>query len=206
MSARRGIPVVVSAPSGGGKTTLCHRVIASLSDVAFSVSHTTRQRRAKESDGVDYHFVDDAAFARMVDDSAFLEWAWVHKHRYGSSRAPVETLMQQGVDVLFDIDVQGGKQVAARLSGVLLVFVVPPSMDVLEQRLRGRSSDSEEQIRGRLQAARQEIEAARDSYPIWIVNDVLDHAVDELRSLLVTERLRRVDVRQVADRFLQAGG
>lgn len=201
---RRGIPVVVSAPSGGGKTTICHRVIAALDDVGFSVSHTTRPPRAQERDGVDYHFVDDPTFARMIEEGAFLEWAWVHKHRYGSSRAPVDAKLQQGVDVLFDIDVQGGKQIAARLSGALLVFIVPPNMTVLEKRLRGRSSDSEEQIRARLQAAQQEINAARDLYPIWIVNDVLDRAVDELRSLLVAERLRRIDARQVADRFVGA--
>ncbi|MEE8409543.1 MAG: guanylate kinase [Myxococcota bacterium] len=188
---RRGVPMVVSAPSGCGKTTLCRRLVNALDRVELSVSRTTRALRGREQDGVDYHFVDDAAFDRLVSEDAFLEWAHVYGHRYGTARIEASTRLDGGIDVLFDIDVQGGRQIADRVDDTVLVFVLPPDLVTLEDRLRGRGSDAEDVIARRLEAARQEIEQA-SFYTHWIVNDDLDAALDELRSVLVAERLRRV--------------
>lgn len=198
--ARTGVPLVISAPSGAGKTTLCHRVIGELGEAAFSVSHTTRARRGSEQDGVDYFFVDDPTFERLVQEDAFLEWAHVHGRRYGTTRAQAEGRLSRGVDVFFDIDVQGGRQIAERMPDAVLVFVLPPSMAVLEERLRGRGSDGAEQIERRLRAAREEIEAAT-FYHYWIVNDELERAVAELSAIVRTERLRRVDKARLARSF-----
>ncbi len=202
---RRGVPLVVSAPSGAGKTTLCRRVMAELSGVEFSVSHTTRPPRGKERDGVDYHFVNDAEFDRLVKADAFLEWAHVHDHRYGTARVEAEARLPKGIDVLFDIDVQGGRHIAERLQGAVLVFVLPPDMAILEARLKGRGSDGPEVIARRLARARQELAAAH-FYTHFIVNDVLERAVDELRAVLIAERLRRVDGAALIQRLLTKEG
>ena len=187
-----GIPLVVSAPSGGGKTTLCHKLRERLGSVTFSVSHTTRAPRGSERDGVDYHFVDDATFDDMIAKGDFLEWAEVHGNRYGSSIKEASAQLESGMDVLFDIDIQGGYQVAKRIAETQLVFIVPPSMATLEERLRGRSTDSDEVITRRLEAAREEIGGA-GGYHYWIINDDIDAALQELEAVLLAARLRRVD-------------
>ncbi len=189
---RRGIPLVVSAPSGGGKTTLCRKLMADLSGVEFSVSHTTRALRGREQDGVDYHFVDDVEFSKLVAEDAFLEWAQVHGQRYGTHQREADSRLPLGLDVLFDIDIQGGRQIAARIPDTVLVFVLPPDMATLEMRLRNRKSDSDDVIARRLVAARAEMEAA-SFYTHFIVNDDLERAHEELRSILIAERLRRLD-------------
>lgn len=199
--SRPGVPLVVSAPSGGGKTTLCRRLMAELPGVEFSVSHTTRPLRGSEKDGVDYHFVDEDTFERLATNGAFLEWAHVHGRRYGTSRAETEQRLAAGVDVLFDIDIQGGRQIAKRVVDAVLVFVVPPDMKTLEARLRGRASDPEEQVSRRLQAARREIEAAT-FYPYWIVNDHLGDALARLRAVLEAERQKRVNKAELAQSVL----
>ena len=201
---RKGVPIVISAPSGGGKTTLCHRLMAEISGIEFSVSHTTRQPRAHERDGVDYHFVSDAAFDGLVAQSAFLEWAPVHGHRYGTSRIEADARLTRGIDVLFDIDVQGGRQIAARLPDVVLVFVLPPDLATLAERLRQRHSDSNDEIERRLAAARQEIEQAT-FYTHWIINDELERAVGDLEAVVVGERLRQVDKESLVRRLLDGG-
>jgi guanylate kinase len=203
-SLRTGVPLVVSAPSGGGKTTLCRRLMSEVSGVEFSVSHTTRKPRGAERDGVDYHFVDDAGFERLVGASAFLEHAWVHGHHYGTTRAEADGRLLRGVDVLFDIDVQGGRQIAAQLPDAVLVFVLPPDVATLEARLRGRRSDADDEIARRLAAARAEIEQA-SFYTHWIVNDDLDRALAELRAVLAGERLRHVDKGVLVRTFLAGG-
>jgi guanylate kinase len=190
---RFGVPVVVSAPSGGGKTTLCRGLVDTLENVELSVSHTTRAPRGRERDGADYHFVDDPTFDELIAENAFLEWAVVHGRRYGTSRREVEVRLSRGIDVLFDIDVQGGRQIIELLTDAVLVFVLPPSMAILEQRLRARAFDAADQIERRLQAAREEIHQAADLYSHWLVNDDLDQACRELRCVLIGERLRRVD-------------
>ncbi len=198
----RGVPLVVSAPSGCGKTTLCRRVMQELGGVAFSVSHTTRAPRPKERDGVDYHFVDEQEFVRLRGEGAFLEWASVHGNSYGTARAGVLEELERGVDVLFDIDLQGGRQIASEIKGTVLVFVAPPSLAALEQRLRARGSDSEETIARRLTNARREIEDA-GFYDYWIVNDELELAVRDLAAVLLGERLRRIDKAALAEKLLE---
>lgn len=199
---KRGVPLVVSAPSGAGKTTLCHAVMQRLDRLAFSISHTTRSQRGQERNGIDYHFVDAKAFQTLVDRDVFLEWAEVHNYRYGTARAPVEERLARGHDVLFDIDVEGGRQIAERLDDAVLLFVLPPSMAELERRLRSRGSDDAEQIETRLQNSAREIEAAQDRYTHWLVNDDLDTAADKVRALILGQRLARVDRQAIADEFL----
>ncbi len=199
-----GVPMVVSAPSGGGKTTLCRRLIEQLPGVEFSVSHTTRPLRGEERDGVDYHFVSEARFEELVQQGAFLEWAQVHGHRYGTTRAEADSRLSRGIDVLFDIDIQGGRQIAEKMPQALLVFILPPDLATLEERLRRRQSDSAEQIARRLLAARSEVESA-GFYTYWIINDDIERAVSDLRCILVAERLRRCDNRAMAERFVLGG-
>ena len=196
-----GIPLVVSAPSGGGKTTLCHKLRERLGSVTFSISHTTRAPRGKERDGVDYHFVDDATFDEMIANGDFLEWAEVHGNRYGSSVKEASAQLDSGVDVLFDIDIQGGYQIAERIAETELVFIVPPSLVTLEERLRGRSTDSDEVIARRMDAAREEIQGAAE-YHYWIINDDIDEALQELEAVLLAARLRRVDKQSLRKKVL----
>lgn len=190
---RRGIPMVISAPSGTGKTSLSHALVDAVGGgVAFSISHTTRAPRPHEHNGVDYHFVDDAQFAALVSQQAMLEYATVFNHRYGTARAIVEGQLHAGIDVLFDIDVQGGQQISTRMHDAVLIYILPPDLATLEARLRGRKSDSEAQIAQRLAAARAEMEAAQ-FYHYWVVNDVFEETVAQLQSILVAERLKRYD-------------
>lgn len=189
---RSGVPIVVSAPSGGGKTSLCRRVIADLGHAVFSVSHTTRARRGSEREGVDYHYVDDKGFDELVEKNAFLEWANVHGKRYGTAREHVMHQLAKGNDVYFDVDVQGGRQIAAQLPGTALIFILPPNMLVLEQRLRQRATDVDAQIAKRLAAVQSEIDAAH-FYTYWIVNDDFEHAVRELTAIVTAERIRHAD-------------
>jgi guanylate kinase len=189
--SRRGTPLVVSAPSGAGKTTLCHRVIARMTDIVFSVSHTTRAPRGGEAHVKDYHFVDDAQFTELIDNGAFLEWAHVHGRRYGTARAQAERHLKAGTDVLFDIDVQGGAQIASALEDAVLIFIMPPSMAVLAERLRNRLTDTHEEVHRRLGTAAQEILSAA-SYTHFIINDNLDEATVALESVVRAERLKHV--------------
>lgn len=202
---RSGVPIVVSAPSGGGKTTLCRRVINELGGAVFSVSHTTRPMRGNEREGVDYHFVDNKGFDELIDKGAFLEWAHVHGNRYGTTREAVAGHLSNGVDVFFDIDVQGGRQIAERMPGAVLVFVLPPNIEVLERRLRARATDVEAQIQRRLAATKSEIESAT-FYTYWLVNDELDHAVREMSAIIMAERIRRNDKMALTQALTRGGG
>ncbi|HEB51160.1 MAG TPA: guanylate kinase [Desulfobulbus sp.] len=186
-----GMLLILSAPSGCGKTTLLKRVMADLPGLVFSVSHTTRPPRPGEVNGRDYHFVERREFEAMRDrrPSGFLEWAEVHGNLYGTSREEVERLRAQGLDVVLDIDVQGAAQIRATWDPVT-VFIAPPSLAELERRLRGRGTEAEETIALRLANGRREMETAGD-YDYLVVNDVLDVAVDALRSIIVAERCRR---------------
>ena len=187
-----GVPpllIVLTAPSGTGKTTMARRVLDADERLAFSVSHTTRPPRGTERGAVDYWFVDDATFDQMVERGAFVEWAHVHQCRYGTSREEVERLTAAGRDVLFDIDPQGGVQVMEAFPEAVTVFVVPPSLAELERRLRGRATESAKQVEVRLANARREIGYA-DRYDYVIVNDDLDRAVEALAAVVVAERRR----------------
>lgn len=185
--------MILSGPSGVGKTTVYQRFLAHSPGVRFSVSCTTRAPRAGEADGVDYHFLDRGDFLRRVAAGNFLEHAEVHGNLYGTLRAEVEDTVRTGGDVLLDIDVQGARQVRASAAGTSLapslvfVFVGPPSLATLAGRLRGRGTDAEEVIQRRLRNARAELDAWRE-YDYLIVNDVLDEAVADLISVLAAAR------------------
>jgi guanylate kinase len=187
-----GLLLVLSAPSGAGKTTLAHRFRAAHPDAVFSISATTRAPRGAERDGVDYHFVTPARFAELVARGAFAEWAEVHGQRYGTLRETVEAALRAGRIALFDIDVQGGEQIeAAWPRDAATVLVLTPTVAELERRLRGRSTDSESEIRRRLEAARAEVARGLASYDYVVVNDALDAAYARLDAIARHERALR---------------
>ncbi|QSQ24981.1 guanylate kinase [Pyxidicoccus parkwayensis] len=191
-----GLLLVLSAPSGAGKTTLAHRLLKETPDSVFSISVTTRRPRGKEQDGVDYHFVDVATFQQKIERGEFVEWAEVHHHFYGSPQSAVDEARRKKSVAIFDIDVQGGQAIKRKHPDAVLVFVLPPSMEELERRLRDRQTDSDETIRRRMLAARSEMERGIASYDYIVVNDDFERAYSELRSVVVAERSRRgrVDV------------
>ncbi|MBE5024596.1 guanylate kinase [Olsenella sp. DSM 107455] len=183
--ARRARIFVVSGPSGVGKGTLVALLRERLSCLGLTVSATTREPRPGEKDGVSYYFMDDAEFDRRVAAGEFLEWAWVHGHRYGTLRSEVERVLASGSSVVLEIDVQGGLSVRASMPDAVLVFVEPPSVEELERRLRGRGTEDESQIETRLQNARSEMDRAPE-YDVRIVNDDLDRACSELEEVIHT--------------------
>ncbi len=201
---RRGVCLVVAAPSGAGKSTITRALLAMEPALSLSISATTRAPRAGEQDGVHYHFRTPAGFQAMIDAGAMLEWAEVFGRRYGTPRAPVEAALSAGRDVVFDIDWQGYAQLRAAMPGdVVGVFVLPPSLAVLEHRLRGRASDPEPEIARRMQAARSEI-AHWAEFDHVVVNRSLDDAVTAIRSVLHSARsmtARQTGMRHFVDGF-----
>lgn len=188
---RRGLMLVISSPSGAGKTSLSRRLVADHADLELSISATTRGPRPGEHDGREYHFVDPARFSAMVEQDAFLEWAEVHEHRYGSPKAPVMAALDAGRDVLFDIDWQGARAIAAAAaSDVVRIFILPPSMADLARRLHARAQDAEDVIQRRLGRAYGEI-AKWGEYDYVILNDDFDHAYADLAHIYHAERLKR---------------
>jgi len=186
-----GLLVVLSAPSGAGKTTLAHMLLEQFPQALFSISHTTRPPRGQEQDGKDYHFVDVETFQRMIEGNQFVEWAEVHGNFYGSSRAIIDRAMATRGIAVFDIDVQGGNAIKRKFPDAILVYVLPPSMDELQRRLQARGTDADDVIRRRLLTARAEIEKGVESYDYLVINDRLDEAFQQLRSIVVAERTRR---------------
>ncbi len=188
-SARRGILFIVSAPSGAGKTTLINKLLKIFSDIAASVSYTTRARRPGERAGRDYHFVSEKRFAAVRARRGFAEWARVHGALYGTPRAPLEGAMRRGRDMLLDIDVQGARKIKRLYPGAVSIFVMPPSWRVLEQRLAGRGTDGRGTILRRLENARREIrEIVR--YDYVVVNSELTGAVKAAKAIILAERHR----------------
>ena len=202
MSSRRGLLFIVSAPSGAGKTTLVERLVEQVPGLRMSRSYTSRAAREGEHDGVDYNFVTRHAFEAMIAGDEFLEWADVFGNLYGTSAADTERALEAGDDVVLVIDVQGARKVRRRGIETTAVFVMPPSFEVLEQRLRGRSKDSEDAIQRRLQVARDEV-AAFAEYDYVVINDELTAAVDRLRSIVVAERVRLRSMRHVVERSVE---
>ena len=200
-TAGRGLLFIVSAPSGTGKTTLVERLVQVVPNLRMSRSYTSRPARTGETDGVDYNFISRDRFAAMVQANAFLEWADVFGHCYGTGVADTEGILAAGQDVVLVIDVQGARQVRTRGIETVGIFVLPPSAAILEQRLRGRSKDSEEQIVNRLEIACREVgEFAQ--YEYVIVNDELDAAVERLRAIVLAERARVKAMRGRAEEII----
>jgi guanylate kinase len=199
---KRGLLFIVSAPSGTGKTTLVERLVHRIPNLCLSRSYTSRGTRPGEQDGVDYNFINRARFEEMAGNGEFLEWADVFGNYYGTCEADTERCLANGQDLVLVIDVQGARQV--RNSGIesIGVFVLPPSAATLEQRLRGRSKDSEEEIRKRLEAAGREVTEFA-TYEYVVVNDELDGAVDRLRAIVLAERARVKAMRATAETIIE---
>jgi guanylate kinase len=187
---RRGLMLVLSSPSGAGKTTLSRRLLAEDPEVELSISVTTRQRRLSEVDGSDYHFLDRERYEAMLRNDELLEHAEVFGNCYGTPRRPVEAALARGRDVLFDIDWQGTQQLIAKVrEDLVTVFVLPPSLQELERRLKRRAEDSDDTIRGRMAKAAEEISHYGD-YDYIVINHDLEQAFDDVRAILAAERLR----------------
>lgn len=189
--ARRGLMLVISSPSGAGKSTIARTLLETDRQIGLSVSVTTRQRRPSEVEGVHYHFKSVREFERLRDSDSLLEWAEVHGNFYGTPREPVEQAMSEGRDMLFDIDWQGAQQLQQKMQAdVVSIFVLPPTMTELQSRLHRRAEDSEDVIQTRLANSRAEIAHWRE-YDYVIVNDDLNAALDAVQSIVKAERLRR---------------
>ena len=197
----RGLLFIVSAPSGTGKTTLVERLVHLVPDLQMSRSYTSRPARPGERDGVDYNFVSRTQFTDMIRGGAFLEWADVFGHCYGTAAADTDAILAGGRDLVLVIDVQGARQVRSRGLETVGIFVLPPSAGVLEQRLRGRSKDSEEQILRRLEVACREVHEF-SQYEYVVVNDEVDAAVERLKSIVLAERARVKTIRREAERII----
>lgn len=183
-------PIVMSAPSGGGKTTIARKLLERRTDVGYSVSCTTRAPRPGERDGVDYHFLSRHEFDVKASHGEFAEWAEVHGNRYGTLRSAIREVMEAGKHVMLDIDVQGARQVTAAFPESVTVFIVPPSVEVLVARLMGRKSESEEALTLRLRNARIELLEA-ERYQYVVENDDLEHAVQRVGAIVDAESLKR---------------
>lgn len=181
---------IVCSPSGAGKTTLCRKLLERFPELRFSVSHTTRPRRPQEVDGRDYHFIDAAAFERMAGAGEFVEWAWVHGNRYGTSHAELRAALAEGRMLLLDVDFQGAAQIRGQYPNATAVFILPPSLAVLRERLRKRGTETPESLELRFRNALREIEAY-PQFDYLVVNDLLERAVETLCGIVLAERARR---------------
>jgi len=181
---------VVSGPSGSGKSTLIREVREKVLDLGYSISHTSRPPRGQEKNGVEYHFVSKENFQKMIDNGDFVEWAEVYQDLYGTSVSSLRSQITVGLDVIMDIDVQGARNIKEYFKEAVLIYALPPSLEVLEKRLRERGTDDEKAIRTRLKKAAKEIKNCV-SYDYLLFNDELDQAVEELKSIVVAERCRR---------------
>ena len=182
---------IISAPSGTGKTTILKRIISEMENIMFSVSHTTRPPRPSEKEGVDYYFVEKDAFQKMQEQDLFHEWAEVHGNLYGTSRNAVQEIIDQGQDIILDIDVQGGLQAMDKVGDKgIFIFILPPCLQELEKRLVNRGTESESVIATRLKNAQGEI-SVMEKYDYVIVNDSVAEAVEVLKSIIIAERSRK---------------
>lgn len=197
-----GVLLIVAAPSGAGKSTLVNALLAAEPSMQLSISHTTRTPRPGEGEGRHYHFVDRAAFDRLVATDAFLEHAEVHGNGYGTARGHVAEALESGRDVILEIDWQGARQVRERMPGVVSVFILPPSRAELERRLRARATDSEATIARRLAGSREEMAHALE-FDYLVVNDRFEQALDDLRAIVHAERRRSVRAQVVHAGLLQ---
>ncbi|CAG0956663.1 guanylate kinase [Geobacter sp.] len=201
---RDGVLYIISAPSGAGKTTLCKEIIDIFPHLRHSVSYTTRQPRPGEVHGKDYYFVTQDEFRRMVEEGEFAEWAEVHGNCYGTSIRTLEECRTIGVDLILDIDIQGARQLKQRYEGGVFIFILPPSYEELHRRLNGRSSDSDDVISRRIDAAAGEIRESR-WYDYIIINDTFSRAVEELKSVVIAEKCRTSRVLEAVTEIFHIG-
>ncbi len=187
--AQDGIPIIISAPSGAGKTTICHILRQRLPDLDFSVSHTTRPPREGEIEGQDYHFISREAFLEMTDRDEFLEWAKIHDHYYGTSRTNIEKTLQKGKDLVLELDVQGVESLRKLKYQGVYIFILPPSMEELEKRLTRRNTETQDQIQKRLEVGREEISKSH-LYDYLVANVNLDESVDTILAIIRAEKNR----------------
>lgn len=203
MMRDEGLLYIVSAPSGTGKTTLLKRVMEYFPNIKFSISYTTRPPRPGERDGKDYHFISPQRFQQMVKEKAFAEWAEVLGNRYGTPLDSIREIRSQGIDLMLDIDSQGARQIKERFNGGVFIFILPPSLETLKQRLKGRGGDEQEVIEFRVAKAKDEMKQA-----VWynyvIINDNFEESVEQLKSIIIAERCRRERV--LGRRGLSLGG
>jgi guanylate kinase len=181
---------VITGPSGVGKSTIIKRLRKTLPRIGYSVSHTSRKPRKNEADGINYHFVDRQTFEKMIQEKAFVEWAEVYHDLYGTSFSSLQSETDQGLDVVMDLDTQGAKNIKGNFEDSVLIYILPPSFQVLEKRLRGRASDDEAEIKARLEKARKEIQNCID-YDYIIFNEDLNRTVEEVTSIIVSSRCRK---------------
>jgi guanylate kinase len=200
----KGILFVVSGPSGAGKTTLYREAASSLPNLKHSVSYTTRRPRPGEVNDRDYTFINRDAFKGMIDRAEFAEWAEIHGKLYGTSKKRLEETMDSGIDVILDIDVQGAEQLKKKYQGGVYIFVLPPSLEVLEERLQKRMVNSKEEIEKRLKVAAKEIKRYRE-YDYVIVNNILEDALKELSAIIISKRVstERVDPQLIEMKFFK---
>jgi guanylate kinase len=200
---RRGILFIISAPSGTGKTTLCKQLSTNIPGLWHSISYTTRKPRPTEEHGREYFFTDEATFQSMIDRHEFVEWARVYGHLYGTPRKTLADKIEQGIDVLLEIDVQGAMQVKKKFDDAVSIFILPPSMTVLRQRLQARASDSTEEIQRRLQKVKEEVWSYRE-YAYIVRNDDLTRSLHDLESIFLAERLKtkRLDMTWIENNFI----
>jgi len=186
-SRKKGLIIILSAPSGTGKTTISNEIVRLLPGIKHVVTTTTRPPRKGEVDGVNYFFVSESEFKRRIEKEEFFEWAKVHGDYYGTPRKFIEESVKNGIDVLLTIDVQGGLSFKKEKPDSVLIFIAPPSEDVMKQRLYGRGTEDEKAMKKRIKTAEMEMTHIKD-YDYWVVNDVLEKAVDEIKSVVIAER------------------
>ena len=197
-------PIVLSAPSGTGKTTLTHLLVEGRSDLKLSVSFTTRSMRNNEQNGTDYNFIDEESFQKKIKDKDFLEWANVHGNFYGSSLEWTKEVLDDGKNVLFDIDVQGGMQIKQRMKEAVLIFIVPPDLEELKRRLTTRGTDEQNTIDNRLKDAHKEIEFGIDNYDYIIRNDKLDRALFDLNAIIRVRKIKNLNRNKIKNKLLNS--
>jgi len=200
----KGSLFIVSAPSGAGKTTLCRKLVSSLPNLQFSVSYTTRQPRKGEVNDRDYTFINSQDFRLMADKGEFIEWAEVHGALYGTSRKRLEELLDSGNDVILDIDTQGAMQIKERYKEGIYIFILPPSLETLKERLKNRMTDSKEEIGKRLGRAIAEIKTF-NKYDYVIINDILEDALMEFEALVISQRvsIKKINPLWIKESFLK---
>jgi len=189
MTQKKYFPIIISSPSGGGKSTVCDEILARRNDVAYSISYTTRKPRKNETDGVDYYFISREKFNQMLKQDVFAEWAKVHGHLYGTSKKVVKNVLNKNKHVILDIDTKGARQLMSAYPQSLSIFLFPPSMKELENRLRKRETDNEADIQLRLKNAKQEFADATD-YDVLLVNDDLDRLVEKILEIIDNKSLK----------------